>query len=192
MNVRGKIIVVSAPSGAGKTTLLDHVLASVPNTVYSISATTRAPREGEVDGKNYFFLNKETFVRRIEENAFAEWQEVHGNFYGTPRSFVEKTIASGTHIVMDIDVYGKKKFDRVFPDNVGILILPPSIETLQSRLRKRATDSEEVIELRVKNARDEIAFADSQGTYAYRIVNDNLDRAKAEIVQVVNHIVAQV
>lgn len=187
---KGKIIVVSAPSGAGKTTLLNHVIQSVQGTVYSISATTRSPREGEVDGKNYFFLSLEEFKRKIELNEFAEWQLVHGNYYGTPRSFVQQTIDAGLHVLMDIDVYGKVKFDQVFPTNKGILILPPSIEALEVRLRNRGTECEDTIRVRIENARKEVTFAQEQGRYEYRIVNDQLDRAKVEIVSIVQQIIS--
>jgi guanylate kinase len=185
---KGKIIVFSAPSGAGKTTLLNHLRASVPGLVYSISATTRQPRAGEVDGKHYFFLTQDEFKRRIQAGAFAEWQLVHGNYYGTPRAFVDETIAGGSTIVMDIDVYGKKKFDQLYPDAVGVLILPPSMQVLEKRLRGRQSDSEETIRTRLANAVDEMAFARREGKYEHMLVNDDLDRVKAEIVSLVRTI----
>lgn len=186
---RGKVIVFSAPSGAGKTTLLDYLREQIPNVQYSISATTRKPRRGEIEGVHYFFLSEEEFKKRIEEELFAEWQLVHGNYYGTPRSYIEQTVEAGSHIVMDIDVYGKKKFDRVYPDATGILIVPPSMELLESRLRGRASDAEEVIVKRLNNAKTELAFATSEGKYEYTIVNDNLDRAKEEALLLVRRIV---
>lgn len=181
----GRILVFSAPSGAGKTTLLDGLREEIPGLVYSISATTRAPRQGERDGEHYFFMDREEFQRRIEREEFAEWAEVHGNLYGTPRELVDRTIAAGSHLVMDIDVQGKVQFDRFYPKALGVLILPPSMEILEERLRARGTDSDETIALRLRNARREIEFAQSKGRYEHTIVNDSLPRARAEIVGLV-------
>ncbi|MBD3344678.1 MAG: guanylate kinase [Chitinivibrionales bacterium] len=185
MSSKGKIFVVSAPSGAGKTTLLNYLKAAIPNMVYSISATTRKPRAGEVDGIHYFFLSDEEFKKRIEDNEFAEWQVVHGNYYGTPKGFVDRVTGSGDHIIMDIDVYGKKKFDVVYPEAVGILILPPSLEVLERRLHKRGTDSEETISIRLNNARKEIEFAEKEGKYEYTVHNDKLEDAQKKLIQIV-------
>ncbi|NLP03597.1 MAG: guanylate kinase [Fibrobacter sp.] len=185
----GKIFVFSAPSGAGKTTILDYLRVSVPDLVYSISATTRKPREGEVDGLHYFFISEQEFKSRIESGEFAEWALVHGNYYGTPRSFIDQVIHSGKHIVMDIDVFGKKQFDRIYPEAVGILILPPSMEELEKRLRNRSSDDEETIRTRLKNAFTEIAFARSQGKYEYTIVNDDLGRTKREVEELVRSLI---
>ncbi|MBD3315617.1 MAG: guanylate kinase [Chitinivibrionales bacterium] len=183
------MIVFSAPSGAGKTTLLDHIRRTVPGLVYSISATTRPPRPNEVDGRHYFFLSEQEFHRKIEGDEFAEWQAVHGHLYGTPRYFVDRTIESGKHLVMDIDVYGKKMFDRHYPQASGILILPPSMDELTRRLRNRGTESEESIGVRLANAKKEIAFAQTEGKYEYTLVNDDLERAKAEVESVVHEII---
>ncbi|MBD3393712.1 MAG: guanylate kinase [Chitinivibrionales bacterium] len=188
---RGKIIVCSAPSGAGKTTLLEHVRQTVPNLVYSISATTRPPRRNERDGADYFFMSVGEFKRRIDAGEFAEWQIVHGSYYGTPRSFVDKTVASGKHLVMDIDVRGKVMFDESYPGAHGILILPPSHEVLEKRLRGRGTDTEETISTRLENARKEIEFAETRGRYEYRIVNDDLEGARKRIVEVVREIIGE-
>lgn len=182
---RGKIFVFSAPSGAGKTTILNHLKISVPNLVYSISATTRKPRPGEVDGVHYFFKSVDEFKKMIEQNAFAEWAVVHDNYYGTPRSFIDKTVASGSHIIMDIDVFGKKKFDQIYPESVGILIVPPSMEVLEKRLRGRMSDDDETIRIRLKNALTEIDFARSEGKYEYTVVNDDLEQAKAQVIELV-------
>lgn len=186
---KGKILVFSAPSGAGKTTLLNSLIKIVPNLVYSISATTRKPRPGEKHGTHYFFTDEDDFERRIRKNEFAEWETVHGNYYGTPRSFINSVVAEGRHVIMDIDVFGKKKFDEAYPDAVGILILPPSDEELERRLRARNTDDEETIRLRLQNARKELAFAREQGKYEYEIVNDDLERAKDELVHLVTTII---
>jgi guanylate kinase len=184
-NVPGKIFVFSAASGAGKTTLLNHLRATVPDLVYSISATTRPPRTGEKNGIHYFFLSEEEFKRKTANNEFAEWAIVHGHYYGTPRHFIDETIASGKHIIMDIDVKGKKKFDAVYPGAVGILIVPPSIEDLRRRLKDRNTDSEETIDLRIANAVKEMDFAKKEGKYEYTVVNDDLEKAESEVAKIV-------
>ena len=188
---RGKILVFSAPSGAGKSTLLSHLVENVPDMVYSISATTRKPRAGEVDGKHYFFITKEEFERRAVNCEFAEWETVHGNCYGTPRAFIDSVVKSGRHIVMDIDVFGKKKFDVAYPEAVGVLLLPPSMERLEERLRSRGTDDDETIRLRLENARVEMAFARSEGKYEYEIVNDDLETSKAEILSLARKIIEE-
>jgi len=186
---RGRIIVFSAPSGAGKTTLLDYLRFCIPGLVYSISATTRQPRPGELHGDHYFFLSEAEFRKIIEENGFAEWQMVHGNYYGTPRSFIDKTVICGEHVIMDIDVFGKKKFDTIYPEAIGILILPPDLPELEKRLRTRKTESEEAIERRLTNASVEMNYAICEGKYEYRVVNDDLERAQQEVVQIVRKII---
>ncbi|MBO5949732.1 MAG: guanylate kinase [Fibrobacteraceae bacterium] len=179
--MKNRLFVMSAASGAGKTTLKDKVIQKFPDIRYSISATTRAPRAGEVDGVHYFFKTKEEFLKMIEDDALVEWNEVHGNFYGTPKSFVEETLAKGERVIFDIDVFGKVNFDKVYPDATGILILPPSSEELERRLRSRASDSEEVIKLRLENAEKEIDFAKNNGKYEYVIINDDLEKAAKEL-----------
>ncbi len=172
---------MSAASGAGKTTLKDLVIKDFPDIKYSISATTRKPREGEVDGVHYFFKTKEEFEQMIKDNALVEYNLVHGNYYGTPKSFVEKTLAEGNRVLFDLDVFGKINFDKVYPDATGIFILPPSEEELERRLRGRGTDSEEVIQLRLANAKKEIEFAKTKGKYEYTIINDDLQKAADEL-----------
>ena len=184
--MKSKLFVMSAPSGAGKTTLKDLVIKEFPDMVYSISATTRAPREGEVDGTHYFFKSRDEFKRMIENNELVEWNEVHGNFYGTPKSFVEKMLSEGQRVLFDLDVFGKINFDKVYPEAIGILILPPSLEILEQRLRNRNTDSDEVINLRLHNARKEIEFAKQHGKYEYKIVNDNLDDAVNQLRKILS------
>jgi guanylate kinase len=186
---RGRILVFSAPSGAGKTTLLSHLIECVPDLVYSISATTRKPRQGETDGTHYFFMAKEEFERKAADGEFAEWELVHGNYYGTPRAFIESVVSDGRHIVMDIDVFGKKKFDKAYPEAVGIMIVPPSMEKLETRLRARATDDEETVRLRLENARTEMEFARAEGKYEYELVNDDLETAKIEAVRLIGDII---
>ncbi len=179
--MQNKLFVMSAASGAGKTTLKDLVIRDFPDIKYSISATTRKPREGEVNGVHYFFKTKEDFEKLIAEDGLIEWNEVHGNYYGTPKSFVESTLAEGNRVLFDLDVFGKVNFDKVYPDATGILILPPSEEELERRLRGRGTDSEEVIQLRLANAKKEMEFARTMGKYEYVIVNDDLERAANEL-----------
>ena len=184
--MKSKLFVMSAPSGAGKTTLKDLVIKEFPDMVYSISATTRAPREGEVDGTHYFFKSRDEFKRMIENNELVEWNEVHGNSYVTPKSFVEKMLSEGKRVLFDLDVFGKVNFDKVYPEAIGILILPPSLEILEQRLRNRHTDSDEVISLRLHNARKEIEFAKQHGKYEYKIVNDNLDDAVNQLRKILS------
>ena len=172
---------MSAASGAGKTTLKDLVIKDFPDIKYSISATTRKPREGEIDGVHYFFKTKEEFEQMIKDNGLIEWNEVHGNYYGTPKSFVEQTLAEGNRVLFDLDVFGKVNFDKVYPDATGIFIMPPSDEELERRLRGRGTDSEEVIQLRLANAKKEIEFAKTKGKYEYKIINDDLQKAADEL-----------
>jgi guanylate kinase len=186
----GKIFVFSAASGAGKTTLLNYLKGTVPNLVYSISATTRPPRKGEKNGMHYFFLSQEEFKLKISNGEFAEWAVVHGHYYGTPRSFIDETVSSGRHIIMDIDVVGKKKFDVVYPYTVGILLVPPSIPVLRQRLRDRKTDSEETINLRVANAVKEMDFARKEGKYEYTVINDDLEKAKSDVIAIVKKEIA--
>ena len=172
---------MSAASGAGKTTLKDLVIKDFPDIKYSISATTRKPREGEIDGVHYFFKTKEEFEQMIKDDGLIEYNLVHGNYYGTPKSFVEKTLAEGNRVLFDLDVFGKVNFDKVYPDATGIFIMPPSDEELERRLRGRGTDSEEVIQLRLANAKKEIEFAKTKGKYEYTIVNDDLQKAADEL-----------
>lgn len=186
---KGVIFVFSAPSGAGKTTILKFLKESIPELVYSISATTRKPRKGEIDKQHYFFMSEKEFLDRKEKNEFAEWAFVHGNYYGTPKSFIDNTINKGSHIIMDIDVFGKKQFDKVYPEAVGILILPPGLQELEKRLRGRNSDDEETILLRLENARKEMEFARKEGKYEYTIVNDNLGQTKCSVESLVKSII---
>ena len=179
--MKNKLFVMSAASGAGKTTLKDKVIGEFPDIVYSISATTRSPREGEVNGVHYFFKTKEEFEQMIKDDALVEYNLVHGNYYGTPKSFVEDMLRQGKRVLFDIDVFGKVNFDKVYPEATGILILPPSEEELERRLRGRGTDSEEVIRLRLENAKKEMEFAKTKGKYEHIIVNDDLEKAANEL-----------
>jgi len=189
-STRGRIIIFAAASGGGKTTILDWLRSRFPGLVYSISATTRQPRGSEVDGVHYFFYTKEEFERRIAANEFAEWALVHGNYYGTPRSFVDATIAAGRHVVMDIDVQGTATFRRCYPESVGIFLMPPAIAELERRLRARGTDDDATIATRLANATGEIAAARSSGDFEFFIMNDDLDRCKAEVLALITQLTA--
>jgi guanylate kinase len=185
----GRIFVFSAASGGGKTTILNHLRSVFPNIVYSVSVTTRPPRKGEKEGVHYFFVSPEEFKRKIIAREFAEWALVHDHYYGTPKSFIDGTIASGMHIVMDIDVFGKIKFDAVYPYAIGVLLLPPSLEVLEQRLRDRRTDDEDTIRTRLINARKEMDFARSRGKYEFTIINDDLENAKKEAVIIIDRFI---
>jgi guanylate kinase len=178
----GTLFVFSAASGAGKTTLISRVMPLFPNVVYSVSATTRKPRTGEIDGTHYFFKTEEEFKKMIEQNELVEWNKVHKNYYGTPKFFVEQKLSEGRDIAFDLDAFGKINFDKVYPQAIGILILPPSLEELEKRLRDRKTETEEAIKIRMENAKKENEFATTNGKYQYTIYNGNLEAASAELI----------
>jgi len=175
------LFVFSAASGAGKTTLINRVMPDFPNIVYSVSATTRKPRSGEIDGVHYFFKTEEEFKKMIEQNELVEWNNVHGNYYGTPKFFVEQKLAEGKDVAFDLDVFGKINFDKVYPLAIGILILPPSMEELEKRLRLRKTETEGSLKLRMENAKKETDFALTKGKYQHVIYNGDLEVAAAEL-----------
>ncbi len=173
----GKIIVVSAPSGCGKSTIINSILDSgSPELRFSVSATNRRPRKGEVDGVHYHFMTTEEFRDAIAAQKFVEWEEVYpGRFYGTLKSEIERIVDKGGNVILDIDVKGGLNVKKLYGDRAKtIFFLPPSIEELRHRLEGRGTDAPEVIDERVSKAEYEISFADS---FDQRIVNDNLDRA---------------
>ena len=175
------LFIFSAASGAGKTTLINKVMPNFPNIVYSVSATTRSPRQGEEDGVHYFFKTEEEFKKMIENNELVEWNEVHGNYYGTPKFFVEQKLAEGRDIAFDLDVFGKINFDKVYPQAIGILILAPSMEELEQRLSDRKTETKETLKIRIGNAKKETDFALAKGKYEYVIYNRDLEIAAAEL-----------
>jgi len=174
----GLCLVISAPSGAGKSTLVERLRAEFPDFAYSVSCTTRAPRGGEKDGADYHFLTREEFAARREAGYFAEWAEVHGNLYGTPKAPVQEHLASGRDVLFDIDVQGALQVKRVFPQGLFVFILPPSRLELERRLRGRGTDSEETIARRLDNALGELRQA---GQFDFLIVNNDLDKAADEL-----------
>lgn len=174
MRREGIALVLSAPSGAGKTTLIKRLLAEFPHFRYSVSCTTRRPREGEINGKDYLFLSREDFERRRAENYFAEWAEVHGNFYGTPLQPVKALLREGRDMLFDIDVQGAAQLKLTLDEATFVFILPPNMEELERRLRARGLDDEATIERRLSNARMEMRQA---RWYDALLVNDDLDAA---------------
>ncbi len=178
---KGLLIVVSAPSGCGKGTLLAEVLKN-DSFYYSVSATTRAPREGEVNGVNYHFTSKEDFEKLIASGGVLEYAQYCGNYYGTPRKAVEDKLAEGKDVILEIEVQGAMKIKQSCPEAVFVFILPPSVETLKERLEKRGTETADVIAKRVAEARGEIEKAYN---YDYVIVNDDLDTAVSEFIKAV-------
>ncbi len=180
---QGILFFLSAPSGAGKTTLSNQLFQRVDNLSPSISYTTRPPRAGEVNGREYHFINEATFHQLREQHAFAEWAQVHDFFYGTARAPLENALRLGSDLLLDIDVQGVKQLKPLFPTAaVAIFILPPSWTELERRLRSRGTDNEEVISRRLRRAREE---ARELAMYDYVIVNDHLERAVATLQAIV-------
>ncbi|CAG7622855.1 guanylate kinase [Paenibacillus allorhizosphaerae] len=175
---RGILIVLSGPSGVGKGTVCKALRECSNDIVYSVSATTRAPRQGEIDGVNYFFKTKEQFLQLIEQDQMLEWAEYVGNYYGTPRKFVEETLASGKDIILEIEVQGALKVKQKFPEGVFIFLLPPSLPELENRIVGRGTETEDVIRSRMSVAMEEIALMEH---YDYAIVNDQVDLACSRI-----------
>lgn len=182
-NQRGALIIVSAPSGCGKSTLLHRLMEKREKLRFSVSATTRPPREGEVDGKDYFFVDHPTFERMIAEDAFLEHAEYVGNRYGTPRAAVEELLDAGYDVYLDIDVQGAMQIKRIRPETLTIFVTPPSLPELENRLRSRGTDSDEVIRSRLEAAERELILKDH---YDYVVVNDEVDRAAGEISDLID------
>lgn len=176
-------VILSAPSGGGKTTIARRLLERRADLGYSVSCTTRAPRDGEVDGRDYRFLSREAFLAARDAGEFAEWAEVHGNFYGTLRSQVQEVLAGGQHVLMDIDVQGARQFHLAFPETVLIFVLPPSGEVLKTRLMARKSEDRERLLVRLRNARAELGEV---GHYHYVVVNDDLDRAVNQVSAIID------
>lgn len=172
---KGRLFVISAPSGAGKTTILKRVMTRIPRLVFSISHTTRKPRPGEMDGRDYYFTDRSRFLEMVEQNRFLEYAKVHANLYGTSREGVDEQLAKGIDVILDIDVQGAailRKSGSV--DGAHVFIAPPGLVELERRLRSRGTESEEQLLVRLANAEKEMRAA---GEYDYLIVNDQLDEA---------------
>lgn len=178
----GTLFIVTAPSGAGKTTLVSGLLERDPLVRLSVSYTTRAPRTGEVNGQHYHFIDVPTFRALRDQGEFLEWAEVHNNYYGTSKRWLEEQTRAGRDILLEIDWQGAQQVRKVFPKAVGVFILPPSVEELERRLRGRGTDSEDVIARRVLGARGEMRHV---AEFDYVIINEDLPAALEDLVAVV-------
>lgn len=181
INNRGLLIVISGPSGAGKGTICKALLQSNDFWI-SVSATTRQPRQGEVDGKNYYFLTKEEFKKKIEEGDFLEYAEVYKNFYGTPKSKVIKMLDSGKDVILEIDIQGALKVKESYPEGIFVFILPPSMEELKNRIIRRGSETPESLMTRFKAAYKEINYVSK---YNYAVVNDIIDDAVKKIESII-------
>ncbi len=171
---RGVALIVSGPSGVGKGTLISMLMKEFKNIKFSVSYTTRKPREDEINGVHYFFVSKEEFQKMIEQDKFAEWAQVHGNFYGTPKQEIEQKLRQGVDVIFDIDVQGARQLRGTLSDGEFVFIMPPSMDELEKRLIKRSSDSHLEIEIRLKNAEQEVK---QSSFFDYIIVNDDLERA---------------
>lgn len=179
--MRGKLIIVSGPSGSGKSTVTKIVKDKL-NIPLSISATTRNPRDGEIDGKDYFFLSKEEFKNKIDNDEFYEYAEVHGNYYGTLKKTVEENLDKGLNVILEIDVQGALIAKEKKKDAILVFFRTKDMGILEKRLRDRKTDSEEVIQTRLKNAETELKYEDK---YNYTIINENLDDSIQELINII-------
>jgi guanylate kinase len=179
---RGTLFVVSSPSGGGKGTIIRHVLDVVQNLRYSVSYTTRAPRLGEANGREYFFVNRDTFDEMVAAGEFLEWACVHGNFYGTAKNQIIEDTAAGADIILEVDVQGAASVRQLLMDSVSIFILPPSYDVLRQRLIARGTDSPEELELRLRNAPEELK---QYSAFDYVIINDEIDRAVGQLASII-------
>jgi len=168
------LLVISGPSGTGKGTICRALMAKNPQIKYSVSATTRSPREGEEDGVHYYFLTKAKFEDMLKENEFLEHAAVYDNYYGTPKNKVMESLEKGEDIILEIDIQGALQLKQVFPGGIFIFIVPPSLEELRERIEGRGTDSKDVIEKRLNCAGQELGYVDR---YDYVVINDNIDKA---------------
>lgn len=178
----GILFVLSGPSGVGKGTVLDRLFENYNGVNYSVSMTTREPRQGEVEGEDYFFVSDEKFQEILARDGFIESARVHGNYYGTPRSYVKETLARGEDIILEIDIQGANQVREIFPDAVFIFLMPPSLEALSRRLEKRGTESRKSRDVRLENARAEMAEAEK---YDHVVLNDELDQAVAKLKEII-------
>ncbi len=181
---KGKMIIISAPSGAGKTTIVKHLLQTIPRLSFSVSACSRSPRKGEVNGKDYWFITENEFKRKIEAGEFAEWEEVYpGHYYGTLKKEIERIWNDGKHVVFDVDVKGGMNLKKQFGSSaLAVFVSPPSLDILEKRLRKRSTETEEKIRERRQKAAREMEFASRFDTV---LVNDRLEETLDHAVELV-------
>lgn len=188
--MKGKLIIFSAPSGAGKTTIVKHLLQLGFGLEFSVSATSRQPRPGEVNGKDYYFLSESEFRKKIEDDAFLEWEEVYsGIFYGTLKSEVERIRHAGKNVIFDVDVVGGLNIKKFYGNEaLAVFVQPPSVEELKNRLRNRSTESEEKIEMRVAKAEQEMEFA---GRFDVIIVNNELSEALTKAEKIIAEFLSQ-
>ena len=177
-----KLYVISGSSGVGKGTVLKGFMAKHPDFMLSVSCTTRKPREGEVDGVNYFFLSKEDFMKSVEEDKFLEWAEFAGNCYGTKKKFIKQCLDDGMNVILEIETNGALQVKKKMPEAVLIFIAPPSIEELEQRLRGRHTEDEETIQKRLHEVKKELECAKK---YDYRVINDNVNNAISELEKII-------
>jgi len=177
----GHLFIISAPSGAGKSTLCRAMLDHFADLLYSISYTTRPPRQGEQNGVDYYFIPKDKFKKGISRHQWAEWAEVHGNYYGTSAEFLDKKLSGGRDVLLDIDVQGTRQILKRYPESITIFIMPPTLEILKQRLQDRGTDSPAVIALRLDNAQKEMA---QKAIYRHVVINDRLPDATAEMITI--------
>ncbi|WP_444660174.1 guanylate kinase [Caproiciproducens sp. R2] len=182
MKNKGLLIVFSGPSGAGKDTILKKLLEKNPNIRLSVSATTRQPREGEVHGRDYFFVDRDEFIRMTQQDEMIESAEYCENFYGTPRKPIDHWLANGDDVILEIEVQGGSQIKKKCPDSVSVFILPPSLAALEQRLKDRRTESEEAVQKRLAAARNEILEAVH---YDYAVINDTVDHAVDEIIHII-------
>jgi guanylate kinase len=185
--VRGRLIVVSGPSGAGKSSLIREALEAVPDLAYSVSATTRPARPGEVEGQHYVFLSREEFERWIGEGRFLEWAEYSGNLYGTHEQKVEELLDAGRSVILEIELQGARQVREKRPDAAMVFVRAPSLEETRRRLSGRATETAEVMESRLATAVGEVAARDE---FDYEVVNDEWDRARRDMIETMENIVA--
>lgn len=181
METKGQLLVISGPSGAGKGTVCKALIDKNPIWI-SVSCTTRTPRDGEIHGVNYYFIEKEEFLDRIDKNDFLEYAEVYGNYYGTPKSEVLKMLDEGKDVILEIDIQGALKIKSAYPDGVFIFIMPPSMEELRNRITNRGSETPESLKTRMESAYNEISFASK---YDYAVVNDQVDEAVKKIESII-------
>ena len=182
-SIKGKLIIISAPSGAGKGTVISSLIEIRPELVLSISATTRLPRDGEADGKDYYFVTRERFREMVRFGEFLEYAEYVGEYYGTPAKPIYEHIKNGKNVILEIEVQGAKQLMEMQPDALTVFIVPPDMEELEKRLRGRGTDSEEKLTARLERARGEL---EEKVYYAHIVVNDDVTRAAEEISAIID------